>query len=279
MNDLLTLNEVAAAAGITPPTVYSRVRAGRLPAPIRSGSVVRWHRDRVQEELALEQMLVSTKVAAEWLGVSRGTIRNMVADGRLPPPIRRGESDYWYRSDVMELMGLSEDSMARPDVVAVSTVRDASVNPVAELRATLSRAQELVDTLESRGAAIGAGPDAGRVDHIGRQVALASIRFDDDMELRHDEEVAGVQRRCILVEVVEGPDGATSLDFPGRRGAPSRTEGCPAQRNARRGTPVSGAGQNRRRRSDRRHCHRVGERHGRHDSDAQTGGQRGVARP
>ena len=133
MDDLWTLPQVAAAAGITPPTVYKRVASGRLPQPVRSGGLVRWIRSQVEEAIELEAGLVSTREASEWLQVSRGTLRAMVADGRLPSPVRRGNADYWRRANVEAVIA------GPPGATDAGVVADTA----AELQGLLRRSLEL----------------------------------------------------------------------------------------------------------------------------------------
>ena len=42
--DLLTVAEVAVMAGCSTPTVYTRVKNGALPSPIKVGGATRWRR-------------------------------------------------------------------------------------------------------------------------------------------------------------------------------------------------------------------------------------------
>ena len=71
-----------------------------MPPPVRTGGVVRWWQHEIEEALEYERKLVSTQEAMGWLQVSRGTLRRMVEDGRVPPPARRGGKDRWLRDEL-----------------------------------------------------------------------------------------------------------------------------------------------------------------------------------
>ena len=209
---LMTVGEVARLAEVSAVTVYRRVKSGRLPRPVSADGVAKWRRSEVEAVIGEEQVLVTTQEAMQMLGVSRPTIFAMVKDGRLPPPHPLGNANYWRRVDVEALAAASRPNviaidpgagaevdrqgrlvqygagaLTPADVEAPSDVREAAASSLEELRETLARAQDLVNTLETRGVPIAAEPDPERVERLKQQVALRNQRFDDYPELRHEE--------------------------------------------------------------------------------------------
>ena len=86
MAELLRLPDVAKMLGCAQNTVYKMVEDGRLPPPVRTGGIVSWWQHEIEEALEYDKKLVTTRAAMEWLHVSRGTLRRMVEDGRVPRP-------------------------------------------------------------------------------------------------------------------------------------------------------------------------------------------------
>ncbi len=176
MTVLLRLPEVTKMLGCAQNTVYKMVEDGRLPPPVRTGGVVRWWQHEIEEALEYDKKLVTTRAAMEWLQVSRGTLRRMVEDGRVPPPVRRGGTDHWLRDDLEAAIAAARDP--EPEVQA-----DA-VSPFARAAA----------------------------EKIRRQIALASQEFDDAIAEHFEELNAGVQRQRVVLDLVTEADGQRWLD-------------------------------------------------------------------
>ena len=176
MTILLRLPEVTKMLGCAQNTVYKMVEDGRLPPPVRTGGVVRWWQHEIEEALEYDKKLVTTRAAMEWLQVSRGTLRRMVEDGRVPPPVRRGGTDHWLRDDLE---------------AAIAAVRDPEPEVQADAVSPFARAA---------------------AEKIRRQIALASQEFDDAIAEHFEELNAGVQRQRVVLDLVTEADGQRWLD-------------------------------------------------------------------
>ena len=179
---LLRLPEVAKMLGCAQNTVYKMVEDGRLPPPVRTGGIVRWWQHEIDEALEYDKKLVTTRAAMEWLQVSRGTLRRMVEDGRVPPPVRRAGTDHWLRDDLEAAIAAARDPEPEVQADAVPPFR---LGPV----------------------------DKSKLEEIQSKFKLAHLEWNDTIETMFDEMAAGVDRKRVELDLLT-KDGKRWVDVP-----------------------------------------------------------------